>query len=81
MCKEYNIYIYMLRTLFLQTQRTAWVLQWPGQIVIAGCQTYWTTDVEQAIRNGDLAGYYKVLLKQVGFLNRELCFKKPISIT
>uniref|UniRef100_H0V0D2 Dynein axonemal heavy chain 1 n=1 Tax=Cavia porcellus TaxID=10141 RepID=H0V0D2_CAVPO len=29
--------------------RTQWVLSWPGQVTIAGCQTYWTMEVSQAL--------------------------------
>ncbi|KAJ8259834.1 hypothetical protein GJAV_G00174010 [Gymnothorax javanicus] len=35
--------------------RTEWVLSWPGQVVIAGCQTFWTTEVSEALERGDLA--------------------------
>lgn len=45
--------------------RAAWVLSWPGQIVIAGCQTYWTAEVEKAINKKDLPGFFKVLLSNV----------------
>lgn len=41
------------KTIF-QVERTDWVLQWPGQIVIAGCQTYWTTEVSEALEEGNL---------------------------
>ncbi|KXJ11002.1 Dynein heavy chain 1, axonemal [Exaiptasia diaphana] len=34
--------------------RTDWVLQWPGQVVIAGCQTFWTKEVTQALIDGKL---------------------------
>uniref|UniRef100_A0A803WD55 Dynein axonemal heavy chain 1 n=1 Tax=Ficedula albicollis TaxID=59894 RepID=A0A803WD55_FICAL len=27
------------------TPRTTWVLEWPGQVVIAGCQIFWTKEV------------------------------------
>ncbi|XP_065194434.1 dynein axonemal heavy chain 1-like [Sycon ciliatum] len=37
------------------TPRTEWVLQWPGQIAIAGCQTFWTSDVTAAIEADELA--------------------------
>uniref|UniRef100_A0A8B9L8A4 Dynein, axonemal, heavy chain 1 n=1 Tax=Astyanax mexicanus TaxID=7994 RepID=A0A8B9L8A4_ASTMX len=36
--------------------RTKWVLSWPGQVVIAGCQTFWTTEVSEALEKGDLLG-------------------------
>uniref|UniRef100_A0A452QQ37 Uncharacterized protein n=1 Tax=Ursus americanus TaxID=9643 RepID=A0A452QQ37_URSAM len=26
-----------------------WVLKWPGQVTIAGCQTYWTMEVAEAL--------------------------------
>uniref|UniRef100_A0A8C7MG37 Dynein axonemal heavy chain 1 n=1 Tax=Oncorhynchus kisutch TaxID=8019 RepID=A0A8C7MG37_ONCKI len=37
-----------------QQPRTEWVLSWPGQVVIAGCQTFWTTEVSNALEQGDL---------------------------
>uniref|UniRef100_A0A8C4NS28 Dynein, axonemal, heavy chain 1 n=1 Tax=Dicentrarchus labrax TaxID=13489 RepID=A0A8C4NS28_DICLA len=36
--------------------RTEWVLSWPGQVVIAGCQVFWTTEVSEALEQGDLLG-------------------------
>lgn len=39
--------------------RTEWVLQWPGQIVIAGCQTFWTSGVEQGIVEDKLEEYLR----------------------
>lgn len=48
--------------------RKEWVLEWPGQIVIAGCQTYWTAEVEAAILKKDLPGFFEVLLDNVSFL-------------
>jgi len=42
-----------------------WVLKWPGQLVIAGCQTYWTAEVSEALEQGDLEGYVPTLLSQV----------------
>ncbi|XP_045153350.1 dynein axonemal heavy chain 1 [Echinops telfairi] len=35
--------------------RTQWVLKWPGQVTIAGCQTYWTMEVAEALEAGDLS--------------------------
>ncbi|XP_074517159.1 dynein axonemal heavy chain 1 [Sebastes fasciatus] len=35
--------------------RTEWVLSWPGQVVIAGCQVFWTAEVSEALEQGDLA--------------------------
>ncbi|XP_032892704.1 dynein heavy chain 1, axonemal [Amblyraja radiata] len=37
-----------------ETLRTEWVLIWPGQVVIAGCQTFWTMEVAEALQIGDL---------------------------
>ena len=34
--------------------RVQWVVQWPGQVVLAGTSIYWTRDVAAAIRNGTL---------------------------
>uniref|UniRef100_A0A8C0VRC6 Dynein axonemal heavy chain 1 n=1 Tax=Cyanistes caeruleus TaxID=156563 RepID=A0A8C0VRC6_CYACU len=43
------------------TPRTAWVLQWPGQVVIAGCQIFWTKEVSEALEAGDLSRYFPFL--------------------
>ncbi|XP_053785531.1 dynein axonemal heavy chain 1 isoform X3 [Desmodus rotundus] len=34
--------------------RTQWVLNWPGQVTIAGCQTYWTMEVAEALEASNL---------------------------
>ena len=44
------------------------MLKWPGQVVIAGCQTFWTTIVSQAISDDDLDNLYQKLLNQVSHL-------------
>lgn len=47
-------------------ERTEWVLDWPGQIVIAGSQTYWTAGVENGIRENKLSKFlYGALLANV----------------
>ena len=50
---------------FMKVPRTEWVLKWPGQVVIAGCQTYWTSDVSQALNEGVLPQLYQKMLGQV----------------
>lgn len=49
----------------LQIKRTDWVLKWPGQVVIAGCQTYWTSEVTEALENKCLKEGYQKLLSQL----------------
>ena len=34
--------------------RVQWVVEWPGQVVLAATSIYWTRDVAAAIRNGTL---------------------------
>ncbi|XP_049589438.1 dynein axonemal heavy chain 1 [Syngnathus scovelli] len=49
--------------------REDWVLSWPGQVVIAGCQVYWTAEVSEALEQGDLADrLFPQLQKQLGNL-------------
>ncbi|XP_055958183.1 dynein axonemal heavy chain 3 [Patella vulgata] len=48
-----------------ETPRKDWVLQWPGQIVLAASQTHWTAEVTQAIMAGQLEGYLEKSRKQV----------------
>lgn len=54
----------ILRTalgVYEEMARTEWVLKWPGQVVIAGCQTYWTKEVTQALIDGKLDDLTKAL--------------------
>ena len=37
---------------YLKDQRDNWVLSWPGQVVLAVSQNYWTKYVHEAIRKG-----------------------------
>lgn len=45
--------------------RAEWVLRWPGQVVIAGCQTAWTTHVEDAIQDGTLQDFQQLMHQYV----------------
>lgn len=47
------------------TDRKEWVLEWPGQVVIAGCQTYWTTGVEHGINTNSLKRFFQLVLANV----------------
>ncbi|NWT16478.1 DYH1 protein, partial [Vireo altiloquus] len=52
-----------------ETPRTKWVLEWPGQVVIAGCQIFWTKEVSEALEAGDLSSrLYPQLSAQLGDL-------------
>ncbi|KAH8863214.1 Dynein heavy chain 1, axonemal [Schistosoma japonicum] len=73
-----NLMRYSMRTIigksilaYANTPRTEWVLQWPGQVVIAVCQTYWTSEVTEAIYANKMDELYPNLLKQLDGL-REL---------
>ncbi|AWP03287.1 putative dynein heavy chain 1 axonemal [Scophthalmus maximus] len=49
--------------------RGEWVLSWPGQVVIAGCQVFWTMEVSEALEQGDMANrLYPQLQRQLGDL-------------
>lgn len=55
-----------LPVLSSQMLRTQWVLNWPGQVTIAGCQTYWTLEVEEALEAGNLSSrLFPQLARQV----------------
>uniref|UniRef100_A0A8C3K8B9 Dynein axonemal heavy chain 1 n=1 Tax=Calidris pygmaea TaxID=425635 RepID=A0A8C3K8B9_9CHAR len=52
-----------------ETPRTTWVLEWPGQVVIAGCQIFWTKEVSEALEAGDLSSrLFPQLCTQLGDL-------------
>lgn len=38
-----------------KSKRTEWIQAWPGQVVLAVTQKYWTTNVHMSIRNGSSA--------------------------
>ncbi|XP_032988956.1 dynein axonemal heavy chain 1 isoform X1 [Rhinolophus ferrumequinum] len=49
--------------------RTQWVLNWPGQVTIAGCQTYWTMEVAEALVANNLSNQlFPKLAKQLSDL-------------
>lgn len=59
-------FVYVGLILTFQQPRVEWVLSWPGQVVIAGCQVFWTTEVSEALEQGDLANrLYPQLQTQV----------------
>nr|KAG5711096.1 hypothetical protein BaRGS_004740 [Batillaria attramentaria] len=64
---------------YLQKPRTRWVLDWPGQVVIAGCQTYWSAEVAEAIESQTLKERFDILLEQLDDL-RNLVRQKLTSI-
>jgi dynein heavy chain len=47
------------------TQRTEWSKMYPGQIVLAISQIFWTTEVEKAIQDCMLEEYWKVQQNQI----------------
>lgn len=53
---------------YSEMPRTEWVLKWPGQVVIAGCQTFWTKEVTQALIDGTLEDLTKKLHGQLNDL-------------
>lgn len=63
--KKLFVLIFFCVTNILQIKRTDWVLKWPGQVVIAGCQTYWTSEVTEALENKCLKEGYQKLLSQL----------------
>eukprot|EP01135_Chromosphaera_perkinsii_P000898 Nk52_evm61s152 gene=Nk52_evmTU61s152 len=44
---------------FTQKPREEWVLQWPGQAVLAVSQIFWTQEVQKCIKEGTLKDYHK----------------------
>uniref|UniRef100_A0A8D3C1H3 Dynein, axonemal, heavy chain 1 n=1 Tax=Scophthalmus maximus TaxID=52904 RepID=A0A8D3C1H3_SCOMX len=55
--------------LSMKSTLRSWVLSWPGQVVIAGCQVFWTMEVSEALEQGDMANrLYPQLQRQLGDL-------------
>nr|WAW84827.1 axonemal dynein heavy chain 1 [Halisarca dujardinii] len=53
---------------YTQVPRTTWVLGWPGQIVIAGCQVFWTKEVTEALHKNEVTALSVHLISQLGDL-------------
>ncbi|XP_066265764.1 dynein axonemal heavy chain 1-like isoform X1 [Branchiostoma lanceolatum] len=47
------------------TKRTEWVLNWPGQVVIAGCQTFWSKEVSDSLEEENLPERLEILIEQM----------------
>jgi dynein heavy chain len=43
---------------YKETKRTEWALKWPGQIILACDQVYWSLETEEAIEEGKLQEYH-----------------------
>jgi len=41
---------------YAQRERSEWILQWPGQLVLNCSQVYWTKEVSEAIQTGGAKG-------------------------
>ena len=52
---------FKLNVFSVKSPRTDWVLKWPGQVVIAGCQTYWSSEVTTELGRGNLKEHFKVM--------------------
>lgn len=50
---------------YLKSPRKEWVQKWPGQVVIAGSQVYWTQECIEAIRGGSLKKLHSNLKLQL----------------
>ncbi|CAI8006104.1 Dynein heavy chain 3, axonemal, partial [Geodia barretti] len=57
--------------------RVQWVVQWPGQVVLAGTSIYWTRDVAAAIRNGTLKEYLDLSNRQIEQIVEKVRGKLP----
>ncbi|CAD7963334.1 unnamed protein product [Amoebophrya sp. A120] len=50
---------------YVDTERTKWVLEHPGQCVLNGSQVHWTDEVEEAIEGDMVTGYWEKLGEQL----------------
>eukprot|EP00912_Choanoflagellata_sp_UC4_P002384 UC4_evm1s1504 len=52
--------------------RDQFMCDWPGQIVIAACQTAWSQKVADALENSELEEYYDLMVEQLKALVRQI---------
>lgn len=59
------------------------MLKWPGQVVIAGCQTFWTAEVSSILQDGDgdIADFYQNLLSQVEYVSYTVLYTVNVYVT
>ncbi|CAE8623425.1 unnamed protein product [Polarella glacialis] len=50
---------------YARSDRTKWVLEWPGQVAICVDNIYWTQEVAQAIESGTVDDYHKTCVSQL----------------
>lgn len=71
---------------YMKVSREEWVKNWPGQVVLAVSQVFWTIEVHEAIRGGPagLRTYWEKLNKQmagiVGLVRGKLSKLQRISL-
>ncbi|XP_065142099.1 dynein axonemal heavy chain 12-like [Paramisgurnus dabryanus] len=67
MLKSVRDVINRSRLAYPETERSQWVREWPGQVVLCTSQMYWTLEVHEAIRGGanGLKNYYDQLQNQL----------------
>ncbi|CAK0848815.1 unnamed protein product [Prorocentrum cordatum] len=53
---------------YATTERTKWILEWPGQVALCVDNIYWTQEVTEAIDGGSMDDYVKVSVSQLNGL-------------
>uniref|UniRef100_A0A8C2U959 Dynein axonemal heavy chain 3 n=1 Tax=Coturnix japonica TaxID=93934 RepID=A0A8C2U959_COTJA len=60
------VYVTLKWIFMFKVPRKAWVLQWPGQVVICVSTIYWTEAVSEAITKGTLQDFLEESNRQIG---------------
>lgn len=69
------VYLTLKWIFMFKVPRKAWVLQWPGQVVVCVSSIYWTEAVSEAIRKGTL----QVRFSSVALIRVQCLLIKPLS--